>query len=159
MTVAEFAFIGLGAFLVTRPLIKKSIITDYDAPIEMISIAHGNDPLLVKAIIKVESDFNPNAHALSSVEDSRGLGQIRVNDSNKRVLANLGIDPDRLYDPEYNITAINLFLDDIKKRYTSTQDIISAYNAGAVHYQDGEYSNLVYVTEVWGYYTLYQAYN
>ena len=58
-------------------LARVSISTEYDDLIKKISIQHGNSPALVKALIKVESGFDPAAHNTSG-EGSRALGQINA---------------------------------------------------------------------------------
>lgn len=151
----EYVALGLGAYLLTKPLVKKYLESDFDAPITAVSRAHGNNPNLIKAIIKHESGFNPDAHNYNPpTEDSRGLGQINV--LQIQVLKNLSIDPARLYEPEYNIEAINKFIDDIETRYHTTWDIIDAYNAGkAVKY---DLNDKLYVAKVFASFEIYEAY-
>jgi soluble lytic murein transglycosylase-like protein len=154
---ADLFLFGIGAYLLAKPTVQTKLATPYDAEIIRISRAHGNDPAMIKAIIRRESNFRPDAHLVTANEDSRVLGQINV--KNTQVLANLGIDPDHLYEPSYNIEATNRFVDDIKKRYTRTLDIIAAYNAGRViKTETNEYKNLSYVTAVYGYMTMYQGF-
>jgi len=131
---------------------KINIATSYDDMIRDISNAYGNNPHLVKAIIKVESGFNPNAHNLTSKEDSRGLGQI-----NAPTAISLGVlDLNKLYDPEYNIRIMNKLIMDLKKRYTDTKDIIAAYNAGSVKVaESGSYINSTYVLNVYSRFLAY----
>jgi len=125
--------------------------TSYDSIIESISRRYGNNPNLVKALIKIESNFNPKAHALTSKEDSRGLGQI-----NRGTALLLERDPDKLFDPSYNIETINILLLDLKKRYTSIFDVVAAYNAGSVKKTaKGTYINSPYVINVYSRFLLY----
>ena len=131
---------------------KTGIITPYNDLIVQIAAEFHEDPILVKAIIMKESSFKANARANNKVEDSRGLGQVNVRQT--KVLSNLGIDPSRLYEPDYNIRAICKFLRDIRTRYSKLEDIISAYNDG-----DGytPKDNTSYTETVLKYYRLYQG--
>lgn len=141
----------LGYVLLIMAIGRISLKTKFDEQINRISGEHGNDPNLVKAIIKVESNFNPKAHRKTSREDSRGLGQINVPTAE---LLNLNVN--RLFDPQYNILAINLLIIDLKKRFPSTQDLVAAYNAGSVkRRKDGTYINNSYVINVMARYAIY----
>lgn len=125
-------------------LAKINLKTDYDNLIRDISVKHGNNQNLVKAIIRKESGFNPTAHATQG-EDSRGLGQI-----NAATARALGVtDLNKLYDPAYNVEILNRVLDDLKTRYESIFDLIASYNAGKPKYDAaGNYINSLYVADV-----------
>ncbi|MBA7624764.1 Membrane-bound lytic murein transglycosylase C [subsurface metagenome] len=133
---------------------RIKIKTKYDDLIKDISRKYGNNPQLIKALIKIESNFNPNAHRVTSKEDSRGLGQI-----NKPTAIALGvINLNYLFDPAYNIDIMNRLLLDLKKRYTSTTDIIAAYNAGTVRKtKQGIYINSSYVLNVYSRFLAYSV--
>ena len=130
---------------------RINIKTKYDDLIKLISNDHGNNPNLVKAIIKIESNFNTMAHNTRG-EDSRGLGQI-----NAPTALALGVtDLDSLFKPEINIVVMNQLLTDLKKRYQTTQDIIAAYNAGKVRMtKKGYYRNTAYVINVYSRFLAY----
>ena len=134
---------------------KITLATRFDGDIERISREYGNDPNLVKALIKIESNFNPDAHRSDSREDSRGLGQI-----NAPTARALGRSPERCFEPVYNIETMNLLLIDIKIRFTELQDIIATYNAGTVRKNaDGVYKNNSYVVNVLARFWLYKLSN
>ena len=136
-----------GLFYIMR---ESSTVSPYDELINAISIKYGNPPELVKAIIKVESNFNPNAHNTDG-ENSRGLGQI-----NEVTAKALGVvNMEKLFEPEYNIEIINKLINHLRTIYSAWKDIISAYNAGRVNFKDGKYSNQKYVDKVYKYYTAY----
>ena len=122
--------------------------------INKISFSYGNNPHLVKAIIKVESNFDPNAHNKTEKENSRGLGQI-----NEPTAIALGVlDLERLFESEYNIEIINELILDLKKRYTTSTDIIAAYNAGSVRKtKQGFYINSGYVLNVYSRFLAYSV--
>lgn len=145
----EFFILGAALYILARINLK----TDYDDLIRDISVKHGNNPALVKAIIRKESGFNPNAHATKG-EDSRGLGQI--NAATARVL---GVtDLNKLYDPAYNVEILNSVLDDLKTRHTSIFDLIAAYNAGKPKFDAaGNYINSLYVADVFSWFLGYSV--
>lgn len=131
-------------------LARVSLSTEYDSLIKEISEKYGHSSALVKAIIRAESSFNPNAHNTSG-EDSRGLGQINANTARA-----LGVkDLETLFDPETNIVVMNMLLNDLERRYDHILDIISAYNAGRPLIKDGFYINSQYVLKVYSRYLAY----
>ena len=131
---------------------RINVKTDYDKIIKNISENYNNNPNLIKAIIRVESNFNPKAHNLTTREDSRGLMQI-----NKNTAFSLGVnDLNKLFEPEYNLSIGNKLIVDLEKRYDNILDIICAYNAGKViKTKYGQYRNSRYVFEVYSYYLAY----
>ncbi|MBA7494381.1 hypothetical protein ES702_04956 [subsurface metagenome] len=134
-------------------MLKLKHETEYDPLIKQISNEHDNSPHLVKALIKIESNFNPKAHNLTKKEDSRGLGQVNVPTAKLHGVT----DYSRLYEPELNIDVMNKIIDDLKTRYEDFTDIIAAYNAGRVITKDGKYINSEYVFKVYSYYLLYNV--
>lgn len=103
------------------PADRKKFDSPYNAMIDRISKAQGLDPYLVKCIIKVESDFNPDA---VSVAGAMGLMQIMQDIARHYNIR----DP---LDPEENLTAgtghfrflLDYFGNDI-------QLAVAAYHAG-----------------------------
>jgi hypothetical protein len=94
--------------------------SNYDAYIEEAAIKNRLDPLLVKAVIKVESNYNPNA---VSCKGAKGIMQITPDTARQLHLE----DP---FDPMQNIIAGTKYL---KKQLDSFIDIrigLAAYNAG-----------------------------
>ena len=136
-------------------LAHVSIKTQYDNIIKSVSLSYKNNPNLVKALIKVESNFRADAHRCDSREDSRGLGQI-----NRPTALALERDPDQLFNPLYNIETMNLLINDLKRRYGRMSDIIAAYNAGSVKKKaDGRYINNAYVINVYSRFLFYSFAN
>lgn len=151
MKYEKIILIGL-----TYMLVRLNIQTSYDNIIKSTSQNAGNNPSLVKAFIKVESGFDPKAHRKTKKEDSRGLGQI--NEGTAKLLG--VIDKEKLYDPGYNILIMNRLLTDLKLRYDSIFDIISAYNAGRpIVNIEGKYINSAYVNNVYANFLLYSIFD
>jgi len=146
----DWLLLAGAAILLTRIKFK----TDYDDLIQTISRDYGNDPYLVKALIRVESNFKPRSHNKKG-EDSRGLGQI-----NAPTAKALGVlDLNALFKPEYNILIMNKLICDLKTRFSSVMDIISAYNAGRVRLDPNNmdtYYNSEYTLKVYSYYLAYK---
>ena len=122
------AFIASGALLL---YFKQGLNRDFDPIIYKYAGQYGIDPDLVKAIIWKESNFRDRAHAKTDKEDSRGLMQI-----NAPTARALGYDPDDLWNPDTNIQCGCKLLAELKDRYDTLFDIISAYNAGRPIWQN-----------------------
>ena len=95
---------------------------DIDSIIRKATRSFGIDPLLVKAIIRVESSFA--IHAISP-KGARGLMQIMPSTARR-----LGVEPNALWDPEVNIHTGVKYLYMNLKRFRSLKRALIAYNAG-----------------------------
>jgi soluble lytic murein transglycosylase len=90
---------------------------------------NGLDPVLVAALIRQESNFNPLA---TSPAGARGLMQL-MPAVGKTVAATKGIgpwDPDLLYQPAINIRLGTAHLRDLVRKYPEVVKVLAAYNAG-----------------------------
>jgi soluble lytic murein transglycosylase len=87
------------------------------------------DPVLVAALIRQESNFNPLA---TSPAGARGLMQL-MPAVGKTLAESKGIgpwDPDLLYQPATNIKLGTAHLRDLVRRYPEVVKVLAAYNAG-----------------------------
>ncbi len=93
----------------------------YDRLINDACIKHGVDPLLVKAIIKAESDFDPQT---VSVKGARGLMQLMPQTADDMGVADID-DPQNNIDGgvKYLKRLMGIFKSDLKL-------VVAAYNAG-----------------------------
>ncbi len=89
----------------------------------------GLDPFIILAIIRVESNFN--TYTVGALGE-RGLGQLMANTA-EPVAARLGIkhDPDRLFEPEYNILLFTTQFKYLSDFYGGDfHKTLTAYNRG-----------------------------
>ncbi|MCI9177682.1 MAG: lytic transglycosylase domain-containing protein [Clostridia bacterium] len=87
------------------------------------------DPLLIYAIIKAESNFNPEAHSKS---DARGLMQLMENTAievaNQIEVKEVQVED--LYTPQTNIQIGTCYFANLVKQYHNIGIALAAYNAG-----------------------------
>ena len=96
----------------------------YEEKISRISAIYGVDPKLVKAIIRVESNFNSVA---VSKKGAKGLMQLM-----EETARDYGVSSDEVFDPEKNLTAGIRHLKRLITKYgiNNLQKVLAAYNAG-----------------------------
>ena len=105
---------------VARPS-KNSSPQTINAFIQAASSEHGVDPLLIKAIIKTESNFDP---AAVSPKGAQGLMQLMPATARDLQVA----DP---FDPQENITGGTKYLRSLLDSYKGDVELsLAAYNAG-----------------------------
>ncbi len=103
--------------IVTRSIMNR----DYDHIITQQASTHGIDPLLVKAVMKMESNFNPRA---VSHKGAQGLMQLMPDTARSM---NVG-DP---FDPEDNIRGGTKYLKYLNEIFAGNLELVlAAYNAG-----------------------------
>ncbi len=95
--------------------------TAYDVIIERHSQLHGVDPRLVKAVMKAESNFNPNA---MSHKGAQGLMQLMPDTARLMKV-------DNPWDPDENIRGGIKYLKYLDETFGGNLDLVlAAYNAG-----------------------------
>lgn len=94
--------------------------TQYDSIIERHALRYGVDPVLVRAVIQVESNFDPNC---VSPKGARGLMQLMPGTA-----ARFGVK--KLHDPEENIRGGVAYLAVLLKMFDELPHALAAYNAG-----------------------------
>lgn len=105
---------------VTRP-VSRQYRNDFDDLIVEHARAQGIRPDLVRAVIQVESGYNPSAR---SAKGAMGLMQLMPGTA-----AGLGVT--RPYDPEQNIRGGVTYLRRLLERYENNEELaLAAYNAG-----------------------------
>ena len=113
---------GAGTLVSSRSI--QYAVTDpnaYDRLIRRMAGRHKVDAALVKAVMHVESAFNP--HAVSH-KGAQGLMQV-MPETGQRYGA------EDLFDPVQNVEAAVLYLKDLQKMFkNNTRLVLAAYNAG-----------------------------
>jgi len=95
--------------------------TQYDKMIEQYADRYNVDPILVRAVIQVESDFNPNC---LSNKGARGLMQLMPETAQR-----YGVK--QMFDPEQNIHGGVAYLADLLETFSyDLPRVLAAYNAG-----------------------------
>jgi len=114
-------FNGMGPLAAAR---KTSLprTTAYDDLIRRVAHEHGMDFSLVKAIVHVESAFNPRAR---SHKNAHGLMQLLPETAQR-----YGVSQTDLYDPYHNIQAGVRYLKFLTTQFSDMRHVIAAYNAG-----------------------------
>jgi len=94
----------------------------YDDVIKTASVKYGVDEALIKAVIRAESQFNPNA---KSPAGAQGLMQLMPDTA-----AGLGVKDS--YDPEQNIMGGTKYLAELMDKYNGRiGEVLTAYNWGS----------------------------
>ena len=116
-----------------RPRLLFAI--DYTGEIAAAAAAYGLDPLLVAAVVKVESGFNERAR---SPKGALGLMQVMPETGAwvARQLSWPEFHPDMLYDPERNLTIGTWYLRHLANTFDGNLVVaLAAYNAGQTRVQ------------------------
>jgi hypothetical protein len=93
---------------------------EVDEFVEQSSAAHGVDPLLVRSVMQVESNFNPNA---VSPKGAMGLMQLMPATARQLGVTNA-------FDVRQNIEGGVKFLRYLKTKFNDDRLVLAAYNAG-----------------------------
>jgi hypothetical protein len=138
----------------TRFVFSDEFITDYDKDILSVSEKHGVDPYLVKAVIKAESNFDPDA---VSPKNAQGIMQLIP-----ETASDYGVsDP---FDAKDNMEGGVHYLKDLLDYFDGDMSLsLAAYNAGKGAVIKHGFSippypeTTDYIARVLGYYKLLRA--
>ncbi len=109
--------------VVVKRYAPPSLNVRFEPLIQRAAERHNLSPVLVAAVTRVESDFDPLE---LSHKNARGLMQV-IPATGRR----FGVGPEELYDPERNIAAGTAYLAWLLDRYRGDVDLaLAAYNAG-----------------------------
>lgn len=117
-------------FRVQDIVLKKIYPKEYAEYVYKYSEEYEVDPLLIFAIIKAESNFNPNV-----VSSSNAIGLMQLMDATAEEIATklniVYVKKASLYNPELNIQLGTKYFSNLLKEYKGNQLLaLTAYNAG-----------------------------
>lgn len=116
-------FNGMGLISAgSNPQFFRPSTSAYDSLIRRAAQEHGLDFALVKAIMHVESAFNPYAR---SHKGAYGLMQVLPETAQR-----YGVERSEIYEPRKNIEAGVRYLKFLTTRFRDVRHVIAAYNAG-----------------------------
>lgn len=123
-------FLAMKVFKVQNVVLKKIYKTEYSEYVEKYAVEYGVDPLIIFAIIKAESNFNPNV-----VSKSGAIGLMQLMDTTAEELCNkmdiFYVKKASLYQPELNIQLGTKYFSNLMKEYNNNYLLaLTAYNAG-----------------------------
>lgn len=132
LAMLAVALLSYGFGIAPKSVLRQFLFPmDYREQILASAQARGVDPLLVCAVIKCESSWDPNAY---SEAGAVGLMQLMPATSEELALAGLvdsaTYDPANLSDPATNIEYGCAYLANLSSMLGSTDEVIAAYNAG-----------------------------
>lgn len=115
---------------VTIITVKKVYPNNYSSEITYYSKQYGVDPILVKAVIKAESNFKPG---VKSSKNAYGLMQITPETAQwaGKLMKIESFPDEKLYEPDFNIKMGCWYLNNLSKQFNGDVDLIlAAYNGG-----------------------------
>lgn len=123
-------FLTFKVFKVQNIILKKIYPQDYSEYVYKYSEEYNVDPLLIFAIIKAESNFNPNV-----ISNSEAIGLMQLMDATAEEISNklniLYVKKASLYNPEINIQLGTKYFSNLMKEYDNNYLLaLTAYNAG-----------------------------
>ena len=130
---------------------------DIETYIQTASASYSVPVPLIKAIIKIESDYRPSVYKQEPhVKDaSWGLMQVLLSTA-KWISGNNDLTASQLMDPSFNIYVGTKYLAYLMGRYSKLTDVMAAYNAGSPRLDaSGKYVNQSYVDKASKWYATY----
>ena len=117
--IAQEAAVTLPATL-AKPISLAAGREQLDEIVEQSAAAYGVDPLLVRSVMQVESNYNPNA---VSPKGAMGLMQLMPSTARQLGVTNA-------FDVRQNIEGGVKFLRYLKSKFNDDRLVLAAYNAG-----------------------------
>lgn len=119
------------AFNVPEKIMKKVYPKKYSEHVENYSNEYNVDPLLVYAVIKVESNFNNNVVSKSNAKGLMQLMDSTATEISGNIPEGESFESSKLFDAETNIKIGVKYLSELLQKYEgNTYMALAAYNAG-----------------------------
>lgn len=123
-------FLAIKVFKVQKIVLRKMYKIDYLEHVEKYAKEYEVDPKMIFAIIKAESNFNPNV-----VSKSGAIGLMQLMDTTAEELCNkmdiFYVKKTSLYQPELNIQLGTKYFSSLLQEYDNNYLLaLTAYNAG-----------------------------
>jgi len=134
-------------------------LTSLNPIIEAASSRHGVPTALTRAVIKVESNYDPNARRYEAHlnDSSWGLMQVLLKTA-RWIRKEQTLTASTLVKPSVNVNTGTMYLGWLLQKYSNLKDVIAAYNAGSPRKTgEGKYVNQRYVDKVWRQYIKYKS--
>ncbi|MBF0315135.1 MAG: lytic transglycosylase domain-containing protein [Oligoflexia bacterium] len=141
--MASFTFLGS---------VRDTCAADFRKCFKDAGERYGINPLLLVAIAKQESNFNPQAVNKKNRNGTKDLGIMQVNSSWLRVLKEYGIDEKNLFDPCTNINAAAWIFANAIKDHGSSWRAVGVYNVGSANGERREKNRAQYAKSVYQHY-------
>ena len=110
---------------ITKSVYKK----EYSEYVTKYAEQYGVEENLIYALIKAESNFNPDAVSHQNAKGLMQLMQSTAEDLAKRSKVNL--DNENILEPEVNIQLGTFYIASLLKKYECVEIALAAYNAGS----------------------------
>ncbi len=127
--ICAIIYLVFGVFEVHKIIIRQIYPQKYSEYVEAYSNEYGVDSLLVYAIIKAESNFEPDVVSKSNAVGLMQLMDTTAEDTAKKL--GMEYEKDELKDPETNIKLGTKYFSTLYESYKSVPIALTAYNAGS----------------------------
>lgn len=117
-----------GGRLLKRPVVASKALLE--AEVERAADAYGLSRKVLKALVKVESAYNPTA---VSPVGARGISQVMPFNAKR-----CNLNKDHLFDPTYNIRCGAQILREELDRVGNLKDALAVYNCGKIKCAEGQ---------------------
>lgn len=118
-------------FNVPEKIMKKIYPKKYSEHVENYSDEYNVDPLLVYAVIKVESNFDNNVVSKSNAKGLMQLMDSTATEISRNIICDKSFECGMLFDEETNIKIGVKYLSELLERYEGNIYVaLAAYNAG-----------------------------
>lgn len=129
IALVTITIIVLGAIGINKLMIKILYKRDFSEYVNIYARENELDANLIYAIIKAESNFNPDA---VSASNAQGLMQLMYSTAEEVSRKNgIELTEDNILEPAVNIEIGTIYISTLLKKYKCVELALAAYNAGS----------------------------